>query len=247
MRRLIFAFLLLTACRQSESAAESQASAPVSACKERDFEGDRFTVCDPGGGVIEITTGEPPYRHFAKLEAGLGKRTVAFAMNAGMFGEDGRAIGLLVEKGRQIKAINGRRGGGNFHLMPNGVFLVRRNGEAAIVTSDAYKRSRDIAFATQSGPMLVIGGKLHPRFDFDGSSRNVRNGVGIARDGRPRFVISEDPVSFGKFARMFRDGLGAKDALYFDGSVSSLWDPANGRLDAHVPLGPIIVVFKPAE
>ena len=247
MRRLVLAFLLLSACRESQSVAETQASAPVSACQERDFEGSRFTICDPGKGAIEVMTGEPPYRDFAKLEAALGTRQVAFAMNGGMFAEDGRAIGLLVEKGRQVRAINRRKGGGNFHLMPNGVFLVRRNGKSAVVTSDTYTPSPDVAFATQSGPMLVIGGKLHPRFDPDGSSRNIRNGVGIARDGRARFVISEDPVSFGKFARLFRDGLGARDALYFDGSVSSLWDPANGRRDMHAPLGPMVVVFKPAE
>jgi uncharacterized protein YigE (DUF2233 family) len=244
MRRVILAFLLLAACRDAPSVAETQASLPVSACNERQFEDSRFTICDPGKGPIEVITGEPPYREFAKLEAALGKRRVSFAMNGGMFGEDGRAIGLLVENGKQVHAINRREGGGNFHLMPNGVFLVRRDGSAAIIPSDACKPSHDVAFATQSGPMLVIAGKLHPRFDADGTSRNIRNGVGIARDGRPRFVISEDPVSFGKFARLFRDVLGAKNALYFDGSVSSLWDPANGRRDSHAPLGPMVVVFK---
>ena len=32
--------------------------------------------------------------------------------------------------------------------------------------------------ATQSGPMLVIDGKLHPRFEENGASRYIRNGVG---------------------------------------------------------------------
>jgi len=246
MRHVVFVVLLLTACREAPSAAESRAISPVSACNERNFEGSRFTICDPGSGAIELITGEPPYRDFAKLEEALGNRQVAFAMNGGMFGEDGRAIGLLIEKGRQIHAINRRKGGGNFHLMPNGVFFVRRDGSAAVITSDAYKPSPDIAFATQSGPMLVVAGRLHPRFDADGTSRNVRNGVGIARDGRARFVISQDAVSFGKFARLFRDGLGAKDALYFDGSVSSLWNPSNGRRDTQSPLGPMVVVFTPA-
>ena len=244
MRRVLLAFLFLAACREAPSVAETQASAPVSACSERLFEGSRFAICDPGKGLIEVITGEPPYREFAKLEAALGKRRVLFAMNGGMFGEDGRAIGLLVENGRQIHAINRREGGGNFHLMPNGVFLVQRDGSTDVISSDAYKPSPNIAFAAQSGPMLVIAGKLHPRFDPDGTSRNIRNGVGIASDGRPRFVISQDPVSFGKFARLFRDDLGAKTALYFDGSVSSLWDPANGRRDTHAPFGPMVVVFK---
>jgi uncharacterized protein YigE (DUF2233 family) len=94
--------------------------------------------------------------------------------------------------------------------------------------------------------MLLINGKLHPKFDHDGSSRYIRNGVGIGPDGTAIFVISEDPVSFGKFARLFRDALKAKNALYFDGSVSSLWDPVNGRMDSFTELGPLVVVFKPA-
>ena len=94
--------------------------------------------------------------------------------------------------------------------------------------------------------MLVIGGKLHPAFDRDGQSRYIRNGVGIAPDGKPRFVISEDQVSLGKFARFFGDQLKTRNALFFDGAVSALWDPANTRRDLTVPLGPMVVVFKPA-
>ena len=47
--------------------------------------------------------------------------------------------------------------------------------------------------------------------------------------------------------RFFREALKTPDALYFDGSVSSLWDPADSRQDSHAPLGPIIVAFKPAK
>ena len=94
--------------------------------------------------------------------------------------------------------------------------------------------------------MLVIDGKLHPAFVHDGRSRHVRNGVGVAPDGTPVFVISADPVSLGKFARFYRDAIKAKDALFFDGAVSSLWDPANARRDAHSELGPMVVVFRPA-
>ncbi len=166
-------------------------------------------------------------------------------MNAGMFDENGHAIGLLVEDGRQIRAINRRKGGGNFHLMPNGVFLVRRDGTAEVVTSEDYAPSKDVLFATQSGPMLVIDGKIHPAFDADGTSRHFRNGVGIAHDGTPVFVISADPVSFGKFARFYRDRVKAQDALFFDGAVSSLWDPAAHRMDSNAPLGPMVVVFRP--
>ena len=243
MRLLLSCLLLLSACTQSDAASEE---AP-SACATRLFEGDRFTVCQAKGGKVEIRTSGAtgPYRSFSALEAALGKREVAFAMNAGMFDESGNAIGLLVEGGKQLRAINRRKGGGNFHLMPNGVFLIRRDRSAAVVTSEAYAPSKDVLFATQSGPMLVIDGKLHPAFDRDGTSKHFRNGVGIGPDGTPVFVISADPVSFGKFGRFYRDDVKAKNALFFDGAVSSLWDPAAHRMDSHAPLGPIVVVFRP--
>jgi len=188
-------------------------------------------------------------RSFQALQARLGARadTVAFAMNGGMFDEAEAPIGLFIEDGREVHPINRRKGGGNFHLMPNGVFLARKNGRAEVVTRDAYTSAPDIAFATQSGPMLVIDGKLNPSFDADGTSRYVRNAVGIAPDRKPLFVITTDVVSFGKLARFFRDRLKVRNALYLDGSVSSLWDPSNGRMDDFVELGPLIVVFRPEE
>ena len=253
MRRLLLPFLLLlAACGDADSKSPPVSTAMPAPCTQQLFEGDRFTVCDAGDGSIELVAaarGETPVRLFADLEAGLGPRAeqVDFGMNAGMYGEDGRPIGLAIVDGRQVRAINRRKGGGNFHLMPNGVFQVRRDGRAEVVTSAAWKPSPDIRLATQSGPMLVIDGQLHPAFEHDGTSRHIRNGVGIAPDGKPRFVISEDPVSLGKFARFFRDQLKSRNALFFDGAVSALWDPANHRRDVTVPLGPMIVAFRPAE
>jgi uncharacterized protein YigE (DUF2233 family) len=129
--------------------------------------------------------------------------------------------------------------------MPNGVFSVDQDGMARVETSAAFaERSARVQWATQSGPMLVIDGALHPAFQENGASRNVRNGVGVARDGAVLFVISEDAVSFGRFARLFRDGLGCDDALYLDGSVSSLWAPQERRRDTRADLGPFVVFLR---
>ena len=229
--------LLLFSCARPDPA-----PAPVSPCIEQRFEGAGFIVCR--AGRVEIRS---RLRSFGALQASLGRRAdeVAFAMNGGMFDDAGAPIGLMIEDQREVRAINRRKGGGNFHLMPNGVFLVRRDGRAEVVSSEAFEASADITFATQSGPMLLIAGQVHPKFDADGVSRYVRNAVGIAPDGTALFVITTDVVSFGKLARFFRDRLNARDALYLDGSVSSLWDPANGRMDNFTDLGPLIVAFKP--
>lgn len=190
-----------------------------------------------GGGAL---------RSLAALEAELGKdtRRVRFAMNAGMYDEAGSPIGFYVEHGKELKKLNLNSGPGNFHLKPNGVFAVDAGGRVSVTASSRFRsRVRAPQWATQSGPMLVIDGKIHPKFDANGQSRYIRNGVGVRDASTALFVISEEPVSFGRFARLFRDALGCANALYFDGNVSSLWDPASGRQDATSDLGPMVVVL----
>jgi uncharacterized protein YigE (DUF2233 family) len=222
------------------------ASPPVSPCVQQQFEQAGFIVCTPPDTaklrLVAAASGETPKRAFRDL--GTDAVHVAFAMNAGMFDEGGRPIGLAIVDGKTVHKIALRAGGGNFGMKPNGVFFVRKDGTAGIVTSEKFADGGDIRLATQSGPMLLVDGKLHPKFDHDGSSLYIRNAVGIGPDGTPEFVITTDPVSFGKLARFYRDRLNAKDALFLDGSVSSLWDPANGRQDVVTDLGPIIVALK---
>ncbi len=182
-------------------------------------------------------------------------QTLLFAMNAGMYDEKGLPVGLYVEHGRELKSINLKRGYGNFHLMPNGVFWVKGN-RAGVMESKRfaklYRRNRlKPDFATQSGPMLVIGNRLHPRFRATSESRKIRNGVGVRRvRGRLGghevfFAISRDPVNFHTFARLFRDVLKTPDALFLDGTVSRLQAPSYrlrglfGR-----PIGPIVGIAQ---
>lgn len=219
-------------------------------CETRSFEGDAFTICvyEPSRDSISIAWRTPagtPLRGFQGLKAMLGPRasTVHFAVNAGMFHSSGAPVGLFVSDGVQEQALNRRSGPGNFHLLPNGVFWVDREGRPFVDTADVFaKRKLQPVLATQSGPMLLIGGQLHPRLQEDGPSRLIRNGVGETRNKGAVFVISETPVSFGKMARFFRDGLSVRDALFLDGSVSSVWEPKQGRMDFRAPLGPIIWV-----
>jgi prepilin-type processing-associated H-X9-DG protein len=60
------------------------------------------------------------------------------------------------------------------------------------------------------------------------------------------FAISDEPVTFHAFARLFRDELGCANALFLDGSVSSLYASELGRDDELAPLGPMIGISVPA-
>jgi uncharacterized protein YigE (DUF2233 family) len=184
-------------------------------------------------------------RSFAALEASLGPRAAAlrFAMNAGMYDQQGRPIGLYVAGGEERHSINRRTGPGNFHMLPNGIFEVAADGRVAIQRSADYHPRPPPRWATQSGPMLVIDGALHPAIQANGDSLHIRNAVGVADENIAWFVISDGPVSFGRLARLLRDGLGCRNALYFDGAVSSLWDRPAGRQDARAELGPMVAVF----
>lgn len=250
-RGVCAAVLLLSAC--SSPKAEKAVEPPPPTCVSASFEGTPLTHCTAVPGRNRITTAlagptGKPYRSLTELAASRpsGAPRVAFAMNAGMFDNDGQPIGYFVQAGKRFHTLNTREGWGNFHLMPNGVFYGRANGPWAVRTTQSFASSitRRPDFGTQSGPMLVIDGKLHPKIDPDGASLKLRNAVGVDRQGRAHFVIADAPISFGRLARYFRDVLHCPNALFLDGSVSSLWDPDHGRADGGPPLGPLIVIEK---
>jgi uncharacterized protein YigE (DUF2233 family) len=168
-------------------------------------------------------------------------------MNAGMYREDFSPVGLYVEKGKKLRPLNLASGSGNFCLKPNGVFAITKSG-ARLVESSHYPAIRaSTSLATQSGPMLVINGHLHPKFSSTSQSRLFRNGVGVVSSRKVVFAITEDPVNFHEFATFFRDRLKCQNALYLDGSISSLYAPALKRNDRFVELGPMIGVTASAK
>ena len=224
------------------------------ACQRTEFEGVALTHCvaDPARHSIATVLAAPNgklYRSLGTYGAALGDGAgvVAFAVNGGMFDEEGKPIGYYVEAGQRLKELNRAEGEGNFHMKPNGVFFGSGTTWQVRSADDFYANVGDRPqFGTQSGPMLLIEGKLHSEFQDDGPSRTIRNGVGVDTQGKAHFVISEAPISFGQLARYFRDELKVPNALYLDGSVSALWDPATKRIDSRAPIGPLIVVTKRA-
>ena len=232
----------------------SAGAALAGPCRETVFEGTRYAVCEARAGEdLRLYLDDPAGNRIGTFERlgamleGRGRRLV-FAMNAGMYHPDRRPVGLYVEEGREMSRLVTAAGPGNFGLVPNGVFCVREQGFAVIETR-AFAAARPACrFASQSGPMLVIDGALHPRFLAGSGSRYVRNGVGVSADGgRAYFVISGGAVNFHSFARFFRDGLGLRDALYFDGSISRLYAPGIGRNDFGFPMGPMVALAAPAD
>jgi len=152
------------------------------------------------------------------------RKNLLFAMNGGMYMEDYSPLGLYIEAGKTMKKQNNAKGTGNFYLKPNGIFYLKNDNTAGVVKTSAFK-SAGVTYATQSGPMLVVDGKIHTAFSKVSTHLNIRNGVGILPDKRVLFAISKEPISFYDFAKFFLDA-GCKNALYLDGAISCAYSPA---------------------
>jgi uncharacterized protein YigE (DUF2233 family) len=165
------------------------------------------------------------------------EQTLNFAMNAGMYNENYAPIGYTVIEGKELRALNIKAGGGNFHLLPNGVMWWDKSGKVQITESNALDKQLKSGeaqpwYATQSGPMLVINNKIHPQFNPDSTSIKLRNGAGVCSDGSLQFVNSEEPVSFYQFATLFKDDLNCPNALFLDGGIASaLYAPTIDKHD----------------
>lgn len=223
-------------------------------CRDLSHDGNRYTVCEVDVAREELRlflyddTGAP-YGQFSRVNDALGEtgQRLGFAMNAGMYHDDRAPVGHYIENSRELMRVIPNAGPGNFGLLPNGVLCLSPGRARVIETLRYVDVQPDCTYATQSGPMLVIDGALHPRFLPDSTSRYVRNGVGTSADGtRAVFVISNNAVTFHAFGSLFRDGLGLRDALYFDGNISRLHAPDLGRDDFGFALGPIVGTVVPA-
>jgi uncharacterized protein YigE (DUF2233 family) len=219
-------------------------------CANTALADERFTVItvDPASQDLRLFWKDDagkPFQGLGRLAQWLEGRgqQLAFGMNAGMYHADLTPVGLLVQDGKEVTPLNLAKGKGNFFLKPNGVFMLTGQG-ASVVEATAYRAAaREVLLATQSGPMLVIDGAIHPAFNPASQSRYVRNGVGVA-DGKIHFVISNYSVTFHEMALFFRDQLKCRNALYLDGSISSLYAPKLFRNDVRAPLGPMFGVVE---
>jgi len=221
-------------------------------CKQVSHERSAYTVCevDIRKHTIRLYWRRPegaPYAYLRALPQSLDAKAgkLLFATNAGMFDPTFRPVGLYVEQGRELVRANTKSGYGNFHMKPNGVFYVAGD-IAGILETRAYLKQRPTTdLATQSGPMLVINGRLHPKFDRARSSLKARNGVGIRTANTIVFAISLGEVSFDAFGRLFRDKLKCNNALFLDGgSASSLYEATLNRGGNLLPLGPMLGIFE---
>ena len=200
-------------------------------------------------------TGEPLASIHALQQWGAAHgRQLLFAANAGIYDAQGEPLGLYVENGKTLKPLNtahGNPASGNFSLLPNGVFAIDAKGHASVQTTEVFAAAHaQPRWATQSGPMLVIDGKLNPNFDATSDSTKWRSGVCAPKPDEVVFAVSAAPVNFHEFARLFRDKLGCRNALFLDGTLSQIYvdgDYYGAPAFMVKPYAGMFAVFAPAN
>ena len=181
-----------------------------------------------------------------KLWLEKNKRKLVFAMNAGMYKTDNSPLGLFINEQVTLSPLNTSAGDGNFYLKPNGVFYITTDNVPIICNTLNFKNNKNIKYATQSGPMLVVDGKIHPAFKQASSNLNIRNGVGILPNNKIVFAMSKMGVNFYDFANYFKR-IGCKNALYLDGFVSRTYLPEKEWIQTDGNFGVIIGVTIAAD
>ena len=259
MRLKVFIVAMILACLSSAAFAHGDPS-----CKKVTHSDIDYTICqfDPTQSDIRLFlkgTDGKTLGSFDAVNEELAKsgEELVFAMNAGMYHKDRSPVGGYTENKQPISPINTNKGPGNFHMLPNGLFWIKEVVEgyqkpvemyrdAFVMSSETFQGGAHfVRDYTQSGPMLVIDGKLHPKFKAGSTSRKIRNGVGRTDTGDIVFVKSEAPVNFYDFASLFKDHLKAGNALYLDGVISRLYSGELGRNDFGARMGPIVGVVAP--
>jgi uncharacterized protein YigE (DUF2233 family) len=234
--------------------------AQAESCRAESFSGASYAVCSFNLAKDRVRTfwrgnDGNPYRTFDALAADLEAKgkSLRFAMNGGMYRGDLSPVGLYIEDGRMMVPPNTVTLTGaqsqipNFYKKPNGVFYIGEGRAGILETGRFLAEKPEANFATQSGPMLLINGKIHPAFIVNSTDRKPRDGVGLSSRNEIYFVITKSWVSFYDFARFFRDRLGCSNALFLDGGEApGLYAPELGRNDApaHGGYGPIIAVSE---
>jgi uncharacterized protein YigE (DUF2233 family) len=209
-------------------------------------------IADPAKQDLQFFWKDPagnPYTNIQNLKDDLQRKghDLRFAMNGGMFTKTLDPVGLYIENGIVLKALNTVQSAyGNFYLQPNGVFYLTRGGKAVILPSTRFKQTGDIQYATQSGPMLLINGAIHSAFRKGSTNLNVRNGVGILPDGRILFAMSKEKINFFDFATFFKSQ-GCQNALYLDGVISKTYLPEENWMQLDGPLGIMMGEVKAAK
>jgi len=242
------AILLIIYCLIGCTASESNHTTHILKSSSDTSSTCHWHIVNPDHGNLRLYWADSTaqnFQTFPQLDKHPNRKghSLRFAMNGRMFIKNFSPQGLYVEDGKTLRYLNTKKSDyGNFYMQPNGIFYINKTYEAGVCKTTEYN-SKNIAFATQSGPMLLIDGQKHPRFKQGSSNLHIRNGVGILPNGNVLFAISKKRINFFDFAQFFEDR-GCKSALYLDGFVSRMYLPEKNIKQMDGRFGVLIAELK---
>jgi uncharacterized protein YigE (DUF2233 family) len=144
-------------------------------------------------------------------------------VNASFFDVDGSAMGLLVVDGAKRQALR---------PVDWGVFAVGDDDSIRIVHTDAWPGEKGVAQAIQSGPRLVVGGKVVQL------KRQAAERTAVCRraDGKVELLVTRRATTLDALAQ-FLAAEGCVDALNLDGGPSSQLFLGRAGVSIDVPGG----------
>lgn len=172
-----------------------------------------------------------PLSSFSGLQRQLAQegKQILFATNAGIYEHGPKPCGLTISASKIQVPLNLSPGDGNFFLKPNGVFYLDDTLGPGIAEASEYATLGILPrLASQSGPLLLRKGAIHPAFREGSPNRRQRSAVGIVTATREIVFVMSDRedrrkgrVTFHQLSRFFLH-LGCQDALFLDGDISQM-------------------------
>lgn len=163
------------------------------------------------------------------------KTGALLAINGGFFSPQMKALGLRLQAGQVLNPMRG--------VSWWGVFYVNSADNAAVMPMKSFKLTKDIQFAIQAGPRLLVNGqklKLTPGLD-------LRSALCVDNQQRVIIAITNNlPMTTDQFADVLLK-FGCVDALNLDGGTSSQLyahvDKLKLNIENYRPVADAVAVF----
>ncbi|WP_232048499.1 phosphodiester glycosidase family protein [Legionella adelaidensis] len=144
-------------------------------------------------------------------------------LNGGFFDQDHQPLGLRLSHHNQHNPIKNISWWGIFYI---------KNQQPSISNVTRFKADKSIDFALQSGPRLLIKGKI-PSLKTGVAERSA---LGIDKEGNVIILVTEHfPMTTTALAELMHNQLHCEDALNLDGGSSSQLYAKIDSFHLHVP------------
>jgi uncharacterized protein YigE (DUF2233 family) len=163
---------------------------------------------------LQLTLAQDIDRKAASIHQLARSQNALLAINGGFFTPDRQLLGLRIQDSVEVSPLKKTSWWGVFYI---------KNNKPHIVAQRQYRSSQHIELAVQSGPRLVINGRI-PSLKPGLAERSV-----ICIDPQQRVILAATqhaPISTTDLAEILhksaqRDGLGCENALNLDGGHST--------------------------